>query len=141
MPCVPAERPDLFTVRTRERADAIDITARVELLVEQSGISDGLCQVFIPHTTAGVFVNENADKDVCSDLFSSLERLVPWQGGYRHAEGNAAAHIKSILTGSSALLPVRAGRLALGRWQGVFLVEFDGPRERQVRVTLVPAQK
>jgi len=137
MPCVAGAPPDTLTVRTRERADAIDITERVQALVEQSGFSDGVCQVYVPHTTAGIFINENADSDVLRDLLVSLERLVPLKQGYRHAEGNAAAHIKSILTGNSQLVPVRAGRLALGRWQGIFLADFDGPRERQVRVTLL----
>jgi secondary thiamine-phosphate synthase enzyme len=137
MPCVAVGPPDILTVRTRERADALDITQRVQALVEQSGVEHGLCQVYVPHTTAGIFINENADPDVPGDLLASLERLVPWEQGYRHAEGNAAAHIKSILTGNSQLVPVRGGRLALGRWQGIFLADFDGPRERQVRVTLL----
>jgi secondary thiamine-phosphate synthase enzyme len=138
MPCV-AAAPDIFSVRTRERADALDITERVEGLVKQSGVQIGLCQVFVPHTTAGVFINENADPDALSDLISTLDRLVPWEQSYRHAEGNAAAHIKSVLTGNSQLIPVRSGRLALGRWQGIFLLDFDGPRERQVRVTVLRA--
>jgi secondary thiamine-phosphate synthase enzyme len=138
MPCV-AAAPDVFSVRTRDRADALDITERVEALVEQSGVQVGLCQVYVPHTTAGVFINENADPDALSDLISTLGRLVPWEQGYQHAEGNAAAHIKSVLTGNSQLIPVRSGQLALGRWQGIFLVDFDGPRERQVRVTVLRA--
>jgi secondary thiamine-phosphate synthase enzyme len=138
MPCV-AAAPDILIIRTRERADALDITERVEGLVEQSGVQVGLCQVYVPHTTAGVFINENADLDALTDLLSTLGRLVPWEQGYRHAEGNAAAHIKSVLTGNSQLIPVRSGRLALGRWQGIFLVDFDGPRERQVRVTVLRA--
>jgi secondary thiamine-phosphate synthase enzyme len=102
-------------------------------------VSRGLCQVYVPHTTAGVFINENADPDVLTDLLATLERLVPWEQGYRHAEGNAAAHIRATLSGTSQMVPVHGGRLALGRWQGIFLVEFDGPRERLVRVTVVPA--
>jgi len=139
MPCVAGGPPDTLTVRTRERADALDITERVQTLVAQSGIEEGICQVYVPHTTAGVFINENADPDVLQDLLSSLERLVPWEQRYRHAEGNAAGHIKSVLTGNSQLVPVRGSRLALGRWQGIFLVDFDGPRERQVRITIVRA--
>jgi secondary thiamine-phosphate synthase enzyme len=137
MPCVAAGPPDILTIRSRERADVLDITQRVQALVEQSGVEHGLCQVYVPHTTAGVFINEDADPDVPGDLLLHLERLVPWEQGYRHAEGNAAAHIKSILTGNSQLIPVRGRRLALGRWQGIFLADFDGPRERQVRVTLL----
>ncbi|HEY0493494.1 MAG TPA: secondary thiamine-phosphate synthase enzyme YjbQ [Candidatus Dormibacteraeota bacterium] len=130
---------DTLTIRSRERDDAIDITERVQELVGRSAVQDGLCQVYVPHTTAAVFINENADPQVLEDVLLSLDRLVPWELDYRHAEGNAAAHIKAILTGGSQLIPVRAGRLALGRWQGIFLVDFDGPRERQVRVTVVAA--
>ena len=136
MPCV-AATPDIITIRTRERADALDITERVAALVARSGVEDGICQVYVPHTTAGVFINENADPDALRDLLFTLDRLVPWEQGYRHAEGNAAAHIKSVLTGNSQMIPVRSGRLALGRWQGIFLVDFDGPRERQARITVL----
>lgn len=138
MPCV-AAAPDSFSIRTRKRADAVEITEPIARLVEQSGVQVGLCQVYVPHTTASVFINENADPDALTDLLSALDRLVPWEQGYRHAEGNAAAHIKSVLTGNSQLIPVRSGRLALGRWQGIFLVDFDGPRERQVRITIISA--
>ncbi|HSO94246.1 MAG TPA: secondary thiamine-phosphate synthase enzyme YjbQ [Candidatus Dormibacteraeota bacterium] len=132
-----AATPDIITIRTRERADALDITERVAALVARSGVEDGICQVYVPHTTAGVFINENADPDALRDLLFTLDRLVPWEQGYRHAEGNAAAHIKSVLTGNSQMIPVRSGRLALGRWQGIFLVDFDGPRERQARITVL----
>ena len=90
-----------LTVRSRKRSDALDITDRVEQLVRESDVSDGLCHVYVPHTTAGVFINENADPDVLTDLLGTLDNLVPWEGGYRHAEGNAAAHIKSTLVGTS----------------------------------------
>ncbi|TMG39801.1 MAG: YjbQ family protein [Chloroflexi bacterium] len=125
-----------LTVRSRKRSDALDITDRVEQLVRESDVSDGLCHVYVPHTTAGVFINENADPDVLTDLLGTLDNLVPWEGGYRHAEGNAAAHIKSTLVGTSQTIPIREGRLQLGRWQGIFLADFDGPRERTVRVTI-----
>ena len=138
MPCV-AAAPDLITVSTRERGGALDITERVQAVVQRSQVEAGICQVYVPHTTAGVFINENADPDALTDLLSTLDRLVPWEQDYRHAEGNAAAHIKSVLTGNSQLIPVRSGRLALGRWQGIFLVDFDGPRERQVRITILRA--
>ena len=128
-----------FTVRSRRRADAIEVTDRVEELVSASGVSSGLCHIAVPHTTAALFINENADPDVLEDLLSTLNRLVPWQDGYRHAEGNAAAHIKSILVGPSQVVSVEKGRLALGRWQGIFLVDFDGPRERQVTVKTIPS--
>jgi secondary thiamine-phosphate synthase enzyme len=128
---------DRLTVRSQRRADAIDITDRVEQVVRQSGLESGLCQVYVPHTTAGVFINENADPDALSDILTTLEALVPWENSYRHAEGNAAAHIKSTLVGTSQSVPVRNGRLALGRWQGIFFIDFDGPRERHLHVTVL----
>jgi secondary thiamine-phosphate synthase enzyme len=106
-------------------------------VVRESGVQTGLCQVYVPHTTAGVFINENADPDALSDILGTLEALVPWENGYRHAEGNAAAHIKATLVGTSQTVPVRNGRLALGRWQGIFFADFDGPRERHFQVTVL----
>ncbi len=129
---------DTLTVRSRKRSDAIDITDRVEHLVKESEVSDGLCHVYVPHTTAGVFINENADPDVLTDVLATLDTLVPRDGAYRHAEGNASAHIKSTLVGTSQSIPIRGGQLQLGRWQGIFLADFDGPRERTVRVTVTP---
>ncbi len=130
-------RSDLLTVSSRQRTDAIDITELVRQLVTEAGVGDGLCTVYVAHTTAGVFINENADPDVLHDFLTTLDRLVPWAGNYRHAEGNAAAHIKASLVGTSQSIPIRGGRLLLGRWQGIFFAEFDGPRERQVRVTVI----
>jgi secondary thiamine-phosphate synthase enzyme len=132
-----AARTDILTVRSGKRADAIEITDRVQQVVHESGVESGLCQVFVPHTTAGVFINENADPDALSDILNTLEALVPWENGYRHAEGNAAAHIKASLVGTSQTVPVRNGRLMLGRWQGIYFADFDGPRERHVRVTVL----
>ena len=132
-----AAKTDTLEVRSGKRADAIEITDRVQEVVRESGIQTGLCQVYVPHTTAGVFINENADPDALSDILSTLETLVPWENGYRHAEGNAAAHIKSTLVGTSQTVPVRNGRLALGRWQGIFFADFDGPRERHFQVTIL----
>jgi len=132
-----AAKTDTLEVRSGKRADAIEITDRVQQVVRESGIQTGLCQVYVPHTTAGVFINENADPDALSDILSTLETLVPWEKGYRHAEGNAAAHIKSTLVGTSQTVPVRNGRLALGRWQGIFFADFDGPRERHFQVTVL----
>jgi secondary thiamine-phosphate synthase enzyme len=124
-------------VRTSEHSQALDVTDRVDSAVKASGVRDGLCQVYVPHTTAGIFINENADPAVLADLLSTLDRLVPWEADYEHAEGNAAAHIKATLVGTSQLVPVRAGKLALGRWQGIYLAEFDGPRERELLVTVI----
>jgi len=126
-----------LTVKSRKKADVVDVTARVQEVVKASGVKSGLCHVYVAHTTAGVFINENADPDVMHDLLATLDRLVPWENDYRHAEGNAAAHIKAILVGSAQTLPVDEGRLALGRWQGIYFAEFDGPRQRQVQVTLL----
>ena len=128
-----------LTVTSRKKADVIDITEQVQRIVAKSSVSKGLCHVYVAHTTAGVFINENADPDVMDDLLTTLDRLVPWENDYRHAEGNAAAHIKAILVGSAQTLPVDEGRLALGRWQGIYFAEFDGPRERRLQVTVRPA--
>lgn len=125
-----------FEVSTGTRAQLVDITSRVREVVRGSGVREGICQVYIPHTTAGVTVNEAADPDVAADILEHLERLVP-RGRYRHREGNADAHIKASLVGFSAALPVFGGDLALGTWQGVFLCEFDGPRRRRVWVTVL----
>jgi secondary thiamine-phosphate synthase enzyme len=130
-------RVERLAVRSRKQAEAIDVTEKVQGLVARSGIKTGLCHVYVQHTTAGVFINENADPDVMDDFLTTLDRLVPWEGDYQHAEGNAAAHIKSTLIGTSQTIPVHEGRLALGRWQGIYFAEFDGPRERQLQVTVL----
>ena len=121
-------------VKTSAHSQGVDITRQVAEVVAASGVREGWCEVFVPHTTAAVAVNEAADPEVISDIIATLERLAPWQGPYRHAEGNAAAHVKSVLVGPSVRLPVSGGRLALGTWQGVFFMEFDGPRSRQAWV-------
>ncbi len=108
----------------------VDITGEVVRAVEQSGVQTGLCNLFVTHTTAAVIVSENWDPDVTSDMLRHLERLVPRNGDFRHAEGNSQAHILSVMLGTSINIPVREGKLVLGRWQGVMLAEFDGPRER-----------
>ena len=125
-------------LNTRQRDQALDVTARVAELVAAAGLARGWCRLFVPHTTAGLVINEAADPDVMADVLAALDRLVPWQGPYRHAEGNSAAHLKSILVGSSLTLPVREGRLELGAWQGIFFMEFDGPRRRRLRVEVDP---
>jgi secondary thiamine-phosphate synthase enzyme len=125
-----------FEVATRRQAQLIDITAQVNDAVARSTISSGLCNIFVPHTTAAVIISENDDPDVTGDLLRHLEKLVPRDGGYRHAEGNAQAHILSVMLGCSLNIPVAAGRLSLGRWQGVMFAEFDGPRRRRVVVSV-----
>jgi len=119
-------------VRTSERVQLVDITGDVARAVERSSVHSGLCNLFVTHTTAAVIVSENWDPDVTSDMLRHLERLVPLKGDFRHAEGNSQAHILSVMLGTSINIPVREGKLALGRWQGVMLAEFDGPRERVV---------
>lgn len=124
-----------FHVGTRRRTEFVDITRQVESAVAALGLREGVATVFIPHTTAGVTINEHADPDVMADVEAALERLVPWRSSYAHAEGNAAAHIKASLVGSSVRVMVSGGRLRLGTWQGIFLCEFDGPRTRTVWVS------
>ncbi len=126
---------DKFTVTTPAEG-LVDITAKVAAIVRAGGVAAGLCHVFVPHTTAGVTVNENADPDVAADLLAGLDKIVP-QLPYRHAEGNSRAHIKASLLGAAATVPIAGGGLALGTWQAIYLGEFDGPRRRTVCVTLL----
>jgi secondary thiamine-phosphate synthase enzyme len=124
-------------VQTHARAEMVDITALVEQAVRGARVTEGACLVFCPHTTAGVLVNENTDPAVLADILGQLDRLVPVAGSYQHREGNAHAHIKAALVGSSVTVPVSGGRLSLGTWQGIFLAEFDGPRRRRLRVQML----
>ena len=124
-------------ISTRSRSEIVDITESVQQVVTASGTSEGVCHVYVPHTTAGITINENADPDVSSDLLAALDKLVPWVADYHHVEGNAAAHVKASLVGSSAVIPIHDRRLALGTWQGVFFCEFDGPRRRRVFVGIL----
>ncbi len=126
-----------FEVRTGPRSAFVDITSQVNRAVDEMGMADGAVLVWVPHTTAGVTVNEGADPDVVRDMVEALDRAVPWDAGWRHAEGNAAAHVKSSLVGCGQLVPVAGGRLDLGAWQTVWFCEFDGPRRRSVRVHAV----
>jgi secondary thiamine-phosphate synthase enzyme len=128
-----------FEVRTRQHADFHEITDTVQQIVADAGLNTGAVMVYIPHTTAGITINENADPDVKHDMLASLEKMVPWQQPhFRHGEGNSAAHIKASMMGFSVLVPVENARLMLGTWQGIYLCEFDGPRTRKVSVTLLP---
>lgn len=121
-------------VPTGTRVQLIDVTRQVAGQLSASKVRNGMCHVYVPHTTAGVTINENADPDVVTDLIDGLERIVPAQGDYRHAEGNSDAHIKASLVGFSCMVPVIDGRLALGTWQGIYFCEFDGPRARKMIV-------
>lgn len=125
-----------FEIKTPKRECLVEITDRVIRAVAESGVTEGLCTVFVPHTTAAVTINENADPDVRRDMTSFLAEAVPRNWPYRHAEGNSDAHIKACLLGSSAQVPVSQGRPMLGTWQGIFLAEFDGPRTRRVHLTV-----
>ena len=125
-------------VKTSTHTEFVEITERVQRVVDESGVKDGVCVCFVPHTTAGITINENADPDVGADMIYALERVVPWKSPqYRHAEGNTAAHVKSSLVGHSVTLMVQSGRIQLGTWQGVYLCEFDGPRTRKVWVSIM----
>ena len=126
-----------FQVASKERCQFIDITSRINDTVRSSGIGEGICTVFVPHTTAGVTINENADPSVVRDMLMELEKVIPFIDHYSHLEGNSAAHIKASLMGSSAQIVVSAGVLSLGTWQGVYFCEFDGPRRRSVRVQVL----
>jgi secondary thiamine-phosphate synthase enzyme len=127
----------VFPVRSQQHTQFIDITREVQSAVSGLGLKTGLVTVFVPHTTAGITINENADPDVTSDMAAALDRAVPWLADYRHSEGNTAAHVKASLMGSSIHVIVENGRLQLGTWQAVYFCEFDGPRSRSVWVMAI----
>lgn len=128
---------EVLRVKTERRTQLVDVTREVERAVEKAGVSAGICCIYVPHTTAGVMINEHFDPDVATDLEGVFERMVPKSGPYRHSEGNSDSHAKAALAGTSQMIFVEDGKLALGRWQGVFLCEFDGPRERKLWVKVV----
>ena len=127
----------VLEVSTTRRTQLLEITTLIAKAIADLRISSGVCHLYVPHTTAGITVNENADPDVARDIEVTLDRLVPRNAGYAHAEGNADSHVKSVLVGVSTSIPIENGRLALGTWQGIFFCEFDGPRRRQVRLRIV----
>ena len=127
-----------FQVRTSGQSEFIDITRSVQEAVKKTGVADGVCIIFIPHTTAGVTINENADPTVVQDIIMELNKIVPFKDQYRHMEGNSPAHIKASLVGCSQMVFVESGKLVLGTWQGIFFCEFDGPRSRKVHVKVTP---
>ena len=126
-----------FTVKTSKREQLVDITAEVMEIISKSGVNSGICVVYVPHTTAAITINENADPSVRVDIEETLSKLVPYGKGYRHLEGNADSHIKSTLVAPSITLIIENGRPVLGTWQGVFFCEFDGPRTRKVHVKII----
>jgi len=126
-----------FSIKTSQRNDFIDITDKIHKSIMESGIIDGICVIFNPHTTAGITINENADPDVTYDINTHLRKIIPENSGFRHSEGNSDAHIKSSLTGSSLSLIIQNGKLILGTWQGIYFTEFDGPRTRKFYVKCI----
>ena len=128
-----------LSIKTPAKQEIVDITERVARAVRESALSDGLCTIFVPHTTAAITINENADPAVKEDILNALGRLVPAGPHYKHAEGNAHAHIRASFLGHSVTVPIEAGKLTLGTWQGILFCEFDGPRQREVWVISFPA--
>lgn len=126
-----------ITIKTNTQTQFLDITAQVQKVVGESGITEGLCCVFVPHTTAGVTINENADPSVKQDIVMELDKVIPFNDNYSHLEGNSAAHIKASIIGSSVNIPVKKNYLLLGTWQGICFCEFDGPRQRHFYVKIM----
>jgi secondary thiamine-phosphate synthase enzyme len=124
-------------VKTDRRTQLVDVTAQVQTVVVASGVASGICYLYVPHTTAAITINECADQDVARDVEGALDRLIPVTGPYRHSEGNSDSHVKAVLVGASQIVHVEGGKLVLGRWQGVFFFEFDGPRNRQLQVKVL----
>ncbi len=127
-----------LVIKTSRRTELKNVTAEIEMAVRESGCADGVCHLYVPHTTAGVLVNEGDDPAVARDIEAALDQMVPRSAGYTHAEGNADSHIKTALIGTSATVWIEGNRLTLGRWQAVFFAEFDGPRTRELRIKIVP---
>ena len=124
-------------IKTNSQTELIDITRQIQELVSENSVKEGLCQIFVPHTTAAVTINENADPSVKRDILKELNTVIPFDDNYHHSEGNSAAHIKSSITGPSLAVIVHQGRLKLGTWQGIYFCEFDGPRNRQIWVKMM----
>jgi len=127
----------VLTVKTGAKTELVDITADINGLVRKSGIDQGLCLLYVPHTTAAVTINESADPSVKADILMILNQIVPWKASYRHLEGNSPAHVKSTLVGPSETIAIENGTLVLGTWQGIFFCEFDGPRTRKIHVRII----
>jgi secondary thiamine-phosphate synthase enzyme len=130
-------RVHTLELKTREQTQFLDITSEIRKLVAESGVMEGTCFVYVPHTTAGITINENADPTVAADILMEINKLIPFDDNYRHDEGNSAAHIKASLFGVSILVFITGGILQLGTWQGIYFCEFDGPRQRKVLVKIV----
>ena len=130
----------ILSVKTKSRTELIDITSQIAAKVKKSGVSDGLCMLYVPHTTGAVTINESADPSVRGDIQMVLNQIVPWEANYKHLEGNSPAHVKATLVGASELLAIENGALVLGTWQGIFFCEFDGPRTRKIHVRIMDAK-
>jgi secondary thiamine-phosphate synthase enzyme len=128
-----------ISIKTQAKQEMVDITSQVERVVREAGLQEGLCSVFVPHTTAGVAINENADPSVKEDILMMLAKLIPQSPHYKHSEGNSPAHIKSSLLGEAVQIPISQGKLMLGTWQGILFCEFDGPRNREAWISLFNA--
>ena len=126
-----------LNVKSKSKTEFIDITEDIRSLIKESGVQHGVCHIYVPHTTAGVTINEGADPAVKRDIIAALNRLVPFEGDYHHMEGNSAAHIKSTLIGAAQIVLIEEGKLLLGTWQSIYFCEFDGPRHRRVLVKIV----
>jgi secondary thiamine-phosphate synthase enzyme len=126
-----------LSVKTSSRTELIDITSKIAKLVKESGVTEGLCMLYVPHTTGAVTINESADPSVKGDILMVLNQIVPWDADYKHMEGNSPAHLKSTLVGASQLVAIENGALVLGTWQGIFFCEFDGPRTRKIHVRII----
>ena len=127
----------ILKLKTGAKTELVDITSNIREMVHSSGIVEGLCMLYVPHTTAAVTINESADPNVKTDILMILNRIIPWEAEYGHLEGNSSAHIKSTLVGTSELIAIENGELMLGTWQGIFFCEFDGPRNRKMLVRLL----
>jgi secondary thiamine-phosphate synthase enzyme len=130
----------ILSVKTSSKTELSDITSKINKLVKASGVSEGLCMLYVPHTTAGITINESADPSVRSDILMVLNQVIPWDANYKHLEGNSPAHVKSTLVGASELVAIENSALVLGTWQGLFFCEFDGPRTRKVHVRILEAK-
>ena len=128
----------IHTVKTGERTELIDITSAVQNMVSSSDVANGLCMLYVPHTTAAVTINESADPSVRRDIIMVLNQIVPWDADYKHLEGNSPAHVKATMVGPSELVAVENSQLLLGTWQGIFFCEFDGPRTRKIHIRMIP---
>ena len=128
---------EVFPVSSQSSTEMIDISSGIQSLVQKSGVKEGSCLIYCPHTTAGLTINENADPDVKKDMLKEINKIVPLQDNYQHFEGNSAAHIKATFTGFHLMVPVHKGKLSLGTWQGIYFCEYDGPRSRNIQVQIL----